>query len=817
MTEIRAITGRTVQSLDSGWELALSPAQTWQSPNTMGDAVWLPAIVPGTATGALRALGQWSFDEAEPLHDKDVWYRVQISGHGPRKLRFEGLATVAEVFFDDVLILTASSMFQPYEADIVLDGTHWMHIAFRSLNHVLAAAKGPRARWKTLMIAEPKLRFLRTTLVGHMPGWCPPVDVVGPYRSVLLIHESAVRASNVDLRSRIDNNEGVLTLALDLVGVPAGVTPILHCAGSNTPLTGISRWHGTLQIPDVDLWWPHTHGHPTLHAVTVAIGDVRIDLGEVGFRRIAIDRGPDRRGFTLHVNDVRIFCRGACWTPLDVVSLQASEASYARDLGLMQGAGLNMLRLSGTMLYETPEFHRLCDRLGIMVWQDVMMANFDYPTDEAFADVIRSEVTTLIRRLSASPSLAVVCSGSEVDQQAAMMGLPRQMRDVPLADTVIPEVLSEWSDVAYVPGSPSGGALAFVNDAGPSHYFGVGAYMRPLDDARRANVRFATECLAFANLPGERHFADHRVDPVNDPDRWRKGVPRDGGASWDFDDVREHYLQALWNEDGRSLRRSDPPRWRQLSRAIAAEVIERTIDEWRRPGSTTAGALLWLWRDLAPGAGWGLLDSDSHPKSTFHALRRASLPLRLSITDEGTNGLYLHIVNDTPRAVTGNLNLRCLKDGKIPVIESSRDVTIAAHGGLSISAFELFDRFFDAGHCYRFGPAPHDTVHASFTAEDADQPQDAFHFLGPPTAATDETIEATLGKDDAGFFLDLCVSATARFIEISDDAFLPDDNYFHLAPGQRKIVRLAPRDRASDRLRPSGRVAALTLTGDIEY
>ncbi|MDB5533580.1 MAG: manB [Hyphomicrobiales bacterium] len=826
MTEIRAMTRRKVQLLDSGWELALSSPQAWQDPNGLSEAIWLPAIVPGTAAGALRALGQWSLIDPQPLHDKDVWYRVRVSGHGKRTLRFEGLATVAEVFLDGRLILTGSSMFEPVEADIVLDGEHWIHIAFRSLRRVLAAAKGPRPRWKTMMIDEPRLRFLRTTLIGHMPGWCPSVDVVGPYRSVLLIEEGIVRAGNVDLRSRLDNTEGVVTLALDLSGVAKGMTPVLRCAGAEAPLIQLgtdaplsepTRWQGTLRIPDVELWWPHTHGSPTLHAVTIEVGAVRIDLGEVGFRRIAIDRGPDGNGFTLHVNGVRIFCRGACWTPIDVVSLQASDADFAQDLGLMQTAGLNMVRLSGTLVYETPAFHRLCDRLGIMVWQDAMMANFDYPSDAAFADIIRSEITTLVRRLGSSPSLVLISGGSEVGQQAAMMGLPRQMRDVPLADTVIPDVVADWCDVASVPGSPSGGALPFVAEAGPSHYYGVGAYLRPLDDARRANVRFASECLAFANLPDDRHFAEHRLDPAGDPGRWRAGIPRDGGASWDFDDVREHYLQALWNEDGRSLRASEPARWRQLSRAITAEVIERTIDEWRRPASTTAGALIWLWRDPQPGAGWGLLDSNGRPKSAFDALRRASLPLRLSISDEGTNGLYLHLVNDTPRAATGKLTLRCLRDGKTAVIEAERDVTVAPHAGLSIGAFELFDRFFDAGHCYRFGPAAHDTVHATFTIEESDQPLEAFHFLGSPTSTADQTISAVLDEDDAGFFLDLQAATTTRFIDIADNEFLPDDNYFHLAFGYRKIVRLAPPRHPSGRLRPSGRVSALTLRDDVKY
>ena len=83
-------------------------------------------------------------------------------------------------------------------------------------------------------------------------------------------------------------------------------------------------------------------------------------------------------------------------------------------------------------------------------------------------------------------------------------------------------------DAIWVDSSPCGGSLPIRVDTGIAQYFGVGAYLRDLPDARTSGVRFASECLAFANL----------ADPVVEG-----GVPRDGGADWDFADVREHYAR----------------------------------------------------------------------------------------------------------------------------------------------------------------------------------------------------------------------------------------------------------------------------------
>src|SRR5437868_15168671 len=83
---------------------------------------WIAAPVPGTAAEALRAAGRWDDAHPTPLHDKDVWYRTRLAGGGQRTLRFEGLATIAEVWLNGAKILESDNMFLAHEVEVELAG-----------------------------------------------------------------------------------------------------------------------------------------------------------------------------------------------------------------------------------------------------------------------------------------------------------------------------------------------------------------------------------------------------------------------------------------------------------------------------------------------------------------------------------------------------------------------------------------------------------------------------------------------------------------------------------------------------------------------
>ena len=83
-------------------------------------------------------------------------------------------------------------------------------------------------------------------------------------------------------------------------------------------------------------------------------------------------------GFAVTLSGEPIYCRGACWTVSDIFTLNGTEESLRRDLLLARDAGAKLLRVGGTMTYESDLFYQLCDELGILVWQDFMFANMEY-------------------------------------------------------------------------------------------------------------------------------------------------------------------------------------------------------------------------------------------------------------------------------------------------------------------------------------------------------------------------------------------------------------------------------------------------------
>jgi beta-mannosidase len=557
-----------------------------------------------------------------------------------------------------------------------------------------------------------------------------------------------------------------------------------------------------VRVPDVELWWPHTHGAQPVYPVTVTLGigsaSISVDLGQVGFRTIVLDQ--EQGDFTLRVNDVPIFCRGACWSTVDVVRLTGSTAEYREALTLARDAGMNMIRIGGTMIYEADAFYDLCDELGILVWQDFMFSSMDYPVaDETFSATVHEEVTQLLHRLQGRPCVAVLCGNNEVAQQAAMLGVPRELWTNSFFQKTLPDRCAELCpDIPYWPSSPSGGLFPFHVNAGDAHYFGYGPYLRPFDDVRTSGVRFASETLAFANvpetstmalIPGGAKGAGHHPG-------WKAGVPRDNGSAWDFEDVRDHYVEQLFAVRPTQLRYADPERYLALGRVASGEVMARTIGAWRRRGSGCHGALIWFYRDLRPGAGWGILDATGAPKAAYYYTRRACQPITVILSDDGLNGVHVDAVNDTAVPVDAQLRVTLYRHGAQRVATGTTDLVIPPRDVVDVAAESVLEggTFLDSSYAYRFGPPNHDLIVAVLTERTTGAVLgDAYHFpLGfAAVMLSVPALEATAVQlDDGTYRVEIGSESLALAVAVEAEGFRPDDNYFHLEPGMRRTVIL---------------------------
>jgi beta-mannosidase len=791
MARIVALDGQSERRLETDWLMAITADAACATPRQAVALLdWLPAHVPATAASILGI----ACDGALSLHDQDVWWRLSSPPSGHQRMRFDGLATLCEIWLEETLIARSTSMFVPLEVEADIPEGAELWLCFRAMTD-LFERKLPRARWRPRMIPQQALRGVRTTLLGQMPGWTPPIDAVGPFRPITAVTPAPVTCRRAWISAALDEGGvGRLSARIRLDG--ADHPPILRCAGAEVALQPASDggFEGDLTAPGVEPWWPHTHGDQPLYPVTLVVGETIIDLGHTGFRDLRLDRGLDGDAFQLVINGQPIFCRGAVWTSADVVGLGGDRATYEPWLRLAREAGMNMLRMSGTGVYESPDFFALCDELGILVWQDFMFANFDYPIDQPeFAQAVEAETEAFLDRIQLSPSLAVLCGGSEVKQQATMLGLRPEATAHALFDAVLPRAAQTWRpDVAYVDNSPSGGALPFVTDVGVAHYFGVGAYRRTLDDARRADVKFAGECLGFSNIPEPETLREGLPGVAPGSPAWKAATQRDLGADWDFEDIRDHYLATLRGVDPARLMAEDPALYLDLGRAVTGEAMTAVFAEWRRIGSRCGGGLVWTLQDLRPGAGWGVIDSLGRPKQAWYALKRALQPLHLGLTDEGGNGLHIHLRNETARDEVLDLELVCLRDGATQVLRAARRIELPARGAVRVSSFALIGAFFDITYAYRFGPLGHDATVVSLRRPDETRAlAEAFHY--PPGAAgahVEAKFEVERIETPTGWSLDIATDRLLRDVRIAAFGYRPLDDGFDLAPGRTRRIEL---------------------------
>ncbi|MBO4345793.1 MAG: hypothetical protein J5833_08550 [Victivallales bacterium] len=291
------------------------------------------------------------------------------------------------------------------------------------------------------------------------------------------------------------------------------------------------------EVPSPKLWWPKGYGSPYIYKVkaemlhggaviatkelTLGIRTVKLDMTEIN-----TDEHPGR--FQFIINGVPVFVKGSNWVPADALHSRDAER-IPKMLELFSDMGCNMLRCWGGNIYEQQEFYDICDREGIMVWQDFSMACGAYPMDEEFLSTMRKEAESVVAARRQHPSIVLWAGDNEIDSclytwHANSLN-PAKNR---ITREVIPQVIDRLDGYRpYVPSSPYIAPSIADNRLSSSlapeqHLWGPRDYYKS-DFYLRNNACFASE-MGYHGCPSpssiRRFVSPEKVWPWKDNDEW---------------------------------------------------------------------------------------------------------------------------------------------------------------------------------------------------------------------------------------------------------------------------------------------------------
>ena len=721
----------------------------WEVSRSAGP--WFDVSVPCTVASVLRHRGEWQLGDAAPFDDELWVFRCRFPGGDENRLEFDGLTPGAEVVLNGEVVGRCESMFLALRIPVSLAADNQLEIRFAPVDFT---PRKPRPRWRTRLL-DQQWRWVRTTAIGRMPAFSPLYGTIGPWRAVRLVRREV---ENVAVTVGLDGHDGVVTWS----GSPIDTSrATLRLADQQAALRG-DQWQATLRIRNAERWWPHTHGAQPRYRLGLDSGAWHDD---VAFR--TIERTDP---FGIRVNGVDLFCRGACWGPTDPIGF-SDDVTPA--LEMVCATGMNMLRVTANTLYESDAFYSECDRLGILVWQDFMFASMDYPfTDASFAALVKAEAEEFLRRTQTRACLSVLCGNSEVTMQAMLVGKPVAMPA--FFTTELPERCAAIRpDLPYVDGTPGGSVPIVLPREGWSHYYGVGVFRRPLDDARRSQVRFTPECLGFAQVPSRASQAQWSDVP------WAQRVTRGETGIGDFEEAQRYYVRECYGLDPVALQRDDPVLWMMLFEILPGEIMAATYAEWRA-ARRCSGALIWNWQDLWPCTGLGLRDSAGRPKAAMHYLRRALSPQAVFLIDEGLNGLEIHLLSEHKAPRDAELIIELYAAGAL----TERHVThptVAGRDHVVLATDAILGRFSDVQRAWRYGASACDLVVARWGSA-----APAFYFPAGWPIPVRARIGLEAERDGGTLRVRTREFAHTVVIEGADAS----DSYFHLAPNEERVVQV---------------------------
>ena len=673
-----------------------------------------PAVVPGTVLSTLLSSGAISdpFDGSneqaacealrqEWRFERSFAVNEEMLGTARAELVFHGLDTLAEIVLNGRTAARTDNMHRTWRIPVkgmLRKGVNTLAVIFSSAQDYVekAAAENPDVTYA----GGSELLWTGSLRKEHyMFGWDwgPRLPDAGIWRQAVL-ECFDTRLEEVQVRQI--HSAGKVSLE---IGMRTGAEEVSLCLSDPEGIQ-IAADEGSpdrtfrIDIEQPRLWWPNGLGDQPLYTLRIREGSGGGSGDEtslrLGLRTLTVSRQPDRWGesFALCCNGVDFFAMGGDYIPEDSLLTRMSTEKTARLLQDCRDCHFNTIRVWGGGVYPDDGFYDLCDRMGLVVWQDLMFACNTYKLTDAFRDNIIREAEDNVRRIRHHASLGLLCGNNEMESAWLSWG---EVKDQPEAlkqtyleqfEELLKDVcLREAPGIFYWPSSPSSGG-GFDDpdclDRGDVHDWSVWHGRRPFSDFTERFPRFCSE-FGFESFPCMdtlRSFV-HEERDMNPFSR----VMEDHQKCRSGNATMLYYLS-------QTLRY--PFSMEKLVRAsqwLQAEAIRAGVEHWRRNRGRCMGAVYWQINDCWPVASWAGIDSFGRWKALQYAARRFFAPVMVSLRPEG-DGYAVHVSNEQREAFRGravcvirDVNGRRLREEEMevacPALCSIQAGTVYGEGG----------------------------------------------------------------------------------------------------------------------------------------
>ena len=401
-----------------------------------------------------------------------------------------------------------------------------------------------------------------------------------------------------------------------------------------------------LVIRNPELWWPNGYGQPNIYKLTLSytvngtvseVKHVTFGIRTVSSKVVDVNGWP-RRDF--YINGREIHLVGGNWVP-DLM-LKRDSTRYARELGLLKNANLNLVRVWGGGITPPDDFFNVADRLGLLVWQDFWTSgdtqgrwgkgSQKWPLQ---GSVFKNDVKNTILRLRNHPSLLLWTGGNEYHPRKDLYYAIRD--DVITLDGTRPVIASSdghvklpkswkksWPDNKPA-GFYSGGPYRWV---APVDYYNYVDHGRTDGDGGKPIYDFVFKDEAgIVSMPPYNSLKKIIPDLVPDTT-----LPFPLNNTWGYHDFstdrNKIYYKATVDRYGKLTSIKDYTEKAQLVNANSYRAIFESVESQL---NQTGGVLLWKLNSAWPSLMQQIYDWYLQPNAGYYYIQKANEPLHVQL------------------------------------------------------------------------------------------------------------------------------------------------------------------------------------------